>query len=145
MKEELFEIIILELDYFLIEKVREMRIRHQPYLSMLKLSQEMELGESYVSSVENLKSRVKYNIRAIHRVAKCFKLQSYLELFPSEVMKNDIVRMRLRKFPIKKGKLGVNDDGTVDKAYEIVSVNPLTEKELQLWKSNKLPYLTIIK
>ncbi|WP_143375237.1 hypothetical protein [Flavobacterium zepuense] len=145
MEEELFEIIILELDYFLIERVREMRIKHKPYLSMLKLSQEIDLGDSYISSVENLKSRVKYNIRALHKIAGFFKLKSYNELFPSRVMKNDIVRMRLKKLPIKKGKLNMNDDGTVDKAFEIISITPLNENELQLWKSNKLDYLTIIK
>ena len=145
MEEELFEIVILELDYFLIEKVREMRIRHKPYLSMLKLSQELELGESYVSSIENLKSRVKYNVRALHKIAAFFKLKSYAELFPGKVLKNDLVRIRLKKLSIKKGKLKVNPDGSIDRAYEIISIEPLNEKEVQLWKANKLEYLTIIK
>jgi len=112
---------------------------------MLKLSQELELGESYVSSVENLKTRVRYNIKAIHKIATFFKLDSYADLFPKKVLKNDLVRIRLKAKSIKKGKAKVSDSGIIDKPYEVISITSLNEKERELWKANKLPYLTIIK
>jgi len=144
MKEEIIEIIILELDYYLIERVRELRIKHKPYLSQLKLAQELEFPESYISKVENMKIRYKYNIRALNKIANLFKLKSYSELFPKRIVSNDLVKMRLRKLPIKNGKLGVNEDGSIDKVYEIISIVPLTEKELALWYTDKLEYLNII-
>ncbi|MFP9097903.1 helix-turn-helix domain-containing protein [Flavobacterium sp. RHBU_24] len=144
MEEEVIEIIILELDYYLIERVRELRIRHTPYLSQLKLAQELEFPESYVSKVENMKIRYKYNVRALNKIANFFNLKSYAELFPRRIVPNDLVKMKLKKLPIKNGKLKVNDDGTIDKAYAILSLVPLTEKELSLWYADQLPYLTII-
>lgn len=145
MKREVIEIIILELDFYIIQRVRELRISHKPYLSQLMLAQEMELPESYVSKVENMKLRYKYNMRALNKIANVFKLKSYSELFPSQIITNDLVKIRLEKSPIKNGKLKVNEDGTVDKVYTTISITPLTEKETLLWQANKLPYLTIIK
>ena len=145
MKEEVIDIIVLELDYYIIERVRELRIKHKPYLSQLKLAQEMEFPESYISKVENMKVRAKYNIRALNKIANLFKLKSYAELFPKRIVSNDLVRMRLQRLPVKNGKLRINDDKTVDKVYDIISIEPLTEKELELWYSNQLDYLTVIK
>ncbi|MXN91131.1 hypothetical protein GR160_07795 [Flavobacterium sp. Sd200] len=139
MKGEIFEIIILQLDYHLIEKVRELRVRHSPYISMLRLSQELELGDSYISSVENPKLRVRYNLRALHKIATFFRLKSYTELFPKRVLPHEMVRIRLCKIPVKKGKAIPEE-----KPYQIISITPLTEEELKLWQANKLPYLTYI-
>jgi len=143
MKDEVFEVIVLELDYYIIDRIRELRIRHMPYLSQLKLSQELELPESFVSKAENMKIRFKYNLRSINKAANLFQVP-YAELFPKQLVKNDVVRMRLKKVTNKKRILTVNPDGTLDKAYEIISIKPLNEKELGLWNANKLEYLTII-
>ena len=105
----------------------------------------MEFPESYISKVENMKIWYKYNTRALNKIANIFKLRSYSELFPKRIITTDLVKMRLQKLPIKNGKLNVNDDGTIDKAYEIISIVPLTEKELALWNTDSLDYLTIIK
>lgn len=145
MEGELFEIIILELDYYLIQKVRELRIKHQPYLSMLELSQQLNLPDSTVSKAENIKDRFKYNTRALNKIAIFFKLTSYTELFPQFVFQHDLVRMRLRKNLAQKGKHKINADGGVDDSYHIISIEPLTEREIELWHARKIPYLTTYK
>ena len=144
MKEEVFEIIIVELDYYIMERIRELRIRNSPYLSQLKLSQELDLPESYVSKAENMKIRFRYNTRALNKIANLFQVP-YSALFPKELIKNDIVKMRLKKVPSNKRILKVNKDGEVEKPYEILSIVPLNERELSQWVNNKLPYLAIIK
>ena len=145
MEDEIFEVILSQLDYHLIEKVREMRIVHKPYLSMLQLSLLLDLPDSAVSKIENMKKRDRYNIRILNKIAKVFQLKSYGELFPDHIVENDMVRIRLKKRPIKKGKQLTNNDGTVNKVYEVLSIIPLTEKEIVLWNTSKLNYLTIIK
>jgi hypothetical protein len=145
MKADIFEIIMLELDYYIIERVRELRIKHEPYLSMLQLSHALDLPDSTVSKAENMKDRFKYNSRALNKIAIFFRLSSYSELFPQVVFQNDLVRIRLKKNPSKPSQLPINNDGSVDKAYTVLSVTPLTEKEIVLWHSKKIPYLTIIK
>lgn len=145
MAEQTFEIIISELDLFLIQKVRELRISHRPYLSQLQLSLQLGFSESTVARIENLKMRDRYNIRAINRVMKFFNFKSYSELFPAHVLENDLVRVRIDKLPARKGKIKANVDGITPSTYQILSITPLTEKEILLWQANKLPYLTIIK
>jgi transcriptional regulator with XRE-family HTH domain len=144
MQEEVFEIIIAELDYYLIEKVREMRLKHQPYLSMLQLSLQLDMPDSTVARAENMKKRDKYNVRTLNKIANFFQLKSYAELFPKRLIKNDLVRMRLQKISLKKGKQRLNTDGGVNDAYLVISITPLTEKEVALWHARKLPYLKII-
>ena len=145
MEDQYIEIIMLELDFHLIGTIREMRIKHRPSMSQLVLSQKLELSESYVSKVENYKVSTRYNLRTINKAVNLFNVGSYAEIFPKDIVKNDLVRIRLKKLPIKKGKVDVNADGSVDKTYEVVSITPLTEKELELWKAKKLKYLTVIK
>ncbi|UGU15098.1 helix-turn-helix transcriptional regulator [Sinomicrobium kalidii] len=144
-KGQVIEIIISELDFHLIERVRELRARSAPYMSQVKLSQKLELSEGYISKVENLKQRAKYSIRILNKIAKAFHLASYSELFPEEILPHDIVRIRLRMLPgIKKGKLRPDENGNVPKAYEVLSKTPLNEEEMELWKKNKLKYFTSI-
>lgn len=145
MKEQVIEIIISEIDFYLIEKIREMRIRAVPYISQVTLSQKLELSEGYISKVENPKERAKYNLRLVNKVVKLFKLKSYSELFPNEFPQNDIVRIRLKLLPPLKGKQNIDKSGKIAKAYELIAITPLTEGEMELWKINKLEYLTTIK
>ncbi|UUW08358.1 transcriptional regulator [Flavobacterium plurextorum] len=145
MQEEVIEIIISQLDFYLIEKVRDMRVNAVPYISQVSLSQKLDLSEGFVSKVENLKERSKYNIRLVNRIVNVFNLNSYSDLFPSEIIKNDIVRMRIKVFKNIKSQ-GINSEKEIlKKSYQIISINPLSEKDVILWKSNKLDYLTIIK
>ena len=145
MRGEIFEIIIPEFDYHLIMRVRDLRIKHKPYLSMFQLAQQLGLPDSSVSKAENMKDRFRYNTRTLNRIANFFQLRSYSELFPEKIIKNDLVKMRLQKVTLKKGKQIVSEDGTIPKAYEVISIVPLTESETLLWQANKLPYLSITK
>ncbi|GAA0882178.1 hypothetical protein GCM10009120_07750 [Sphingobacterium siyangense subsp. cladoniae] len=142
--EEVFEIIILELDYYLMERIRELRIKHVPYLSQLMLSQELGLPDSYVSRAENLKVRLRYNVRILNKAAHYFKVP-YADLFPKVLLSRDLVRMKVSKIPHNKRILKPGPDGEVLKAYRILSVTPLSLEETDLWQANKLPYLRIIK
>jgi len=141
MKEQVIEIIISELDFYLIEKVREYRIKAKPYISQTALSIALGVSEGFVSKVENPKERAKYNIRHLNRLLKIFKLTSFSGILPASPVKNDIVRIRLQLKNMKKGKQAPDDS----KPYKIISMKPLKEEEIQKWNKNELPYLTIIK
>lgn len=142
---EIIEIIISDLDFYLIEKVRELRAKAVPYISQFKLSQKMNLAGGYVGKVESMKEVDRYNIRDINKLVSIFEMESYSELFPKEIIKNDIVRIRLKLLPeAKKGKIEVNQYGEVEKPYKILSKEALDEDEMDLWKENKLSRLKII-
>ena len=135
MKEEIIEIIISELDFFLIQKVKELRTK-PVYISQMKLSQYLDQSEGYIGKVENFKERSKYNIRILNKLAQIFQLNSYAELLPSTILKNDIVRLRLKIHPDPLNKR--------KKAVEILSKKSLTDEEMIQFKNNRLPYLKII-
>ncbi|SHL43169.1 hypothetical protein [Flavobacterium chilense] len=144
MEEEVIEIVISQLDFYLIEKVRDMRINSIPYISQVALSQKLDLSEGFVSKVENLKQRARYNIRIVNRIVDIFNLQTYGDLFPAEIIKNDIVRIRIKLFKNTKSNSKKVDEEISKKKYQVISTIPLSEQEFLLWKSDKLEYLTII-
>ncbi|UPZ16230.1 hypothetical protein [Flavobacterium humidisoli] len=144
MEEEVIEIVISQLDFYLIEKVRDMRINSIPYISQVALSQKLDLSEGFVSKVENLKERARYNIRLVNRIVNIFNLQTYTDLFPGEIIKNDIVRIRIKLFKNTKSNSKKVDKKISKKKYQVISTTPLSEQEVLLWKSDKLEYLTII-
>ena len=141
MKEQVIEIIISELDFYLIEKVREYRIKADPYISQTALSIALGVSEGFVSKVENPKERAKYNIRHLNKLPKIFKFTSFTGVLPASPVKNDIVRIRLELKKRKKGKQTIEDS----KPYKIIFIKPLKEDEMQKWSNNELPYLTIVK
>lgn len=130
--EEHIEIIISELDFYLIQKVRSLRTQHIPRISQTELSQMLGLSDGFVSKVENIKEPAKYNLWHLNRIARILELKSYLELFPNKIIENDIVKMRLKISP-KKSKNS--------SSHTVILTTPLTEEEMQLWKANKLSYL----
>tara|TARA_R110000868_G_scaffold204166_1_gene452182 strand:- start:333 stop:749 length:417 start_codon:yes stop_codon:yes gene_type:complete len=135
MKVEIIEIIISELDFFLIQKVKELRTK-PVYISQMKLSQYLDQSEGYIGKVENFKERSKYNIRMLNKLAQIFQLNSYAELLPSTILKNDIVRIRLKIHPDPLNKR--------KKVVVILSKKSLTDEEMIQFKKNRLPYLKII-
>lgn len=144
-KGQIIEIVISELDLYLIDRVRELRALHRPYMSQVKLSQKIELSEGYISKVENLKERAKYNIRALNKIAHAFELHSYSQLFPPTLLPDDMLRIRLQ-LPAneKKGKLKPDMSGNIPKGYRLISKRRLSEEEMALWNNNEIEYLTII-
>ncbi|UBZ08635.1 helix-turn-helix transcriptional regulator [Salegentibacter mishustinae] len=142
------EIIISELDFYLIEKVRELRIKSEPYLDQVTLAQRIGVSEGYIGRIENPKIQSKYNIRMLNRVSKALGLNSYDLLFPSKLLSNDLVKIRLKLKKQTKRKHEIDGAGNVVKRFDILSIKPLSENEQKRWdakdKKNKLDYLRIL-
>lgn len=133
MKEsEKFEIIIAEIDLFLIEKIRYSRLNNKPKISQVTLSQMLGLADGFVGKVENLKEPSKYNLWHINKIIKVLKLK-FTDILPPNAMSNDIIKAEIRFLK------GTRKD---EKSYEILSVSPLSESEMEKFKRNKLPYIS---
>ena len=123
----IIEIIISELDFYLIEKVRELRIKSK--LSQVALAQKIGVSEGYIGNIENHKQPNKYNIRMLARIAIALELKSYLELFPEKIYSNDLVKIKIDlidKADLKKENL-VGEKLT---RFKSLSITPLTEKQI---------------
>lgn len=144
----IIEIIISELDFYLIEKVRELRIKSSPYIDQVTLAQKIGVSEGYIGSIENPKIQSKYNIRMLHRVADALGLKSYDSLFPKTIVTNDLVKIKLKLKPQSKRRHEIDNFGNVVKRFDVISMKPLSKKEIELWNSSdkgeKLKYLNII-
>jgi len=136
MKEsEKFVIIIAEIDLFLIEKVRYIRLNNKPKISQVTLSQMLGLADGFVGKVENLKESSKYNLWHINKIIKVLRLK-FTDIFPPNAISNDIIKAEiLFKKATKKD----------EKSYEILSISSLSESEMELFKRNKLPYISEVK
>lgn len=141
----ILEIITSELDFYVIERVRELRIKFNPRMDQVELAQRLGVSEGYIGSIENPKIKAKYNIRMLGRIAKALGLQSYKELFPETILSNDIVRIRLELLQTAPRKQDVDENGQIAKRFNIIAVKPLADADLELWRQNKLEYLKIIK
>ena len=58
-------------DMYIINKVKAMREERR--ISQVALSQALEMADSFVSNVESLKRRDKYNTNHLNELAKIFK------------------------------------------------------------------------
>lgn len=132
---DLIEIVISEIDFYLNEKLREIRINKNPKIAQVTLSQMIGVADGFVGKVENMKLSSKYNLWHINKIIKIFNLK-YSDLFPTQGVKNDIVRIRLQF------KETASKD---DKSYDVISIVPLSEYEMELFKVKKLPYSIKIK
>jgi transcriptional regulator with XRE-family HTH domain len=54
--------------FYIINKVKDMRNKHG--FSQLKLSQKLDLNDSFVSHVESTSKKAKYNINHLNQIAK---------------------------------------------------------------------------
>jgi transcriptional regulator with XRE-family HTH domain len=72
-----------KLDVFIIGKVKAMREKHG--FSQVDLSQAIGMADSFVSNVESVKRREKYNINHLNLFAKTFKC-SPKEFLPESAM-----------------------------------------------------------
>lgn len=60
-----------KVDMYIINKVREMREEHN--MTQATLSQALNMADSFVSNVESMKRRDKYNVNHLNQLAKIFK------------------------------------------------------------------------
>ncbi|WP_304136922.1 helix-turn-helix domain-containing protein [Mesonia mobilis] len=139
------EIIISQIDFYVIERLREIRVKSTPYIDQVELSQRIGVSEGYIGQIENPKSRAKYNLRMIAKAARALNLKSYQEIFPSEILSDDLVKIRLKLLKSNKKKHEIESNGNIKKRFEIISTTPLTNEEIIMWNDRKLKYLKIIK
>tara|TARA_R110002050_G_scaffold295079_1_gene453532 strand:+ start:350 stop:793 length:444 start_codon:yes stop_codon:yes gene_type:complete len=135
----IIEIIISEFDFWIKENIRIERIKAK--IDQVELAQKLGVSEGYIGNIENIKNKSKANTRMISRVALALDLDSYNKLFPKQVLKNDLVRIKLELFNINTRKQVMDNEGGVPKRLKIVSVKSLTEDEISRWKKVKSPYV----
>ena len=135
----IIEIIISEFDFWIKENIRIERIKAK--IDQVELAQKLGVSEGYIGNIENIKNKSKANTRMISRIALALDLDSYNKLFPKQVLKNDLVRIKLELFNINTRKQVMDDKGGVPKRLKIVSVKSLTEDEISRWKKVKSPYV----
>jgi len=116
-KVKTLEIEISEIDLYIINRVRELRVAKE--LSQVKLSILMGLAEGAVGKIENPTERAKYNIRHLNLLAKALKC-SPRDLLPDKPLKNDLVKVRLQ---IKKNSKPSKGEAN----FEIIKIEPIND------------------
>jgi transcriptional regulator with XRE-family HTH domain len=124
----IIEIIASELDFYLIERIRELRLKAK--ISQVMLAHKLGVSEGYIGNIENLKQPAKYNIRMLSRIAIALDLESYTDLFPEKPFLNDLVKIKINLFEKEEIKKMGNQYGEIVKRFEILSIIPLSEKEI---------------
>ena len=92
------EIVISEIDFLVKENIRYSRIKAG--LDQVELAQKIGVSEGYIGNIENPKNSAKANTRLIARISLALKLNSYLEIIPKQIVRNDMVRLKLDLFDI---------------------------------------------
>jgi transcriptional regulator with XRE-family HTH domain len=115
------EVIISELDFYLIEKVRELRIKAN--ISQVKLAHKIGVSEGFIGNVENPKQNQKYNIRMLNRIANALELNSYADLFPEKIISNDVVKIKIELFE--------TNSKNPDSRFKSIKISPCTESEIE--------------
>jgi len=78
---------ISKIEQFVIDKVRELRMRAG--ISQVSLSVEMELSTKFVGNVESNKTPDKYNLNHLNKIAIILKC-SIKDFFPDEPIASDL-------------------------------------------------------
>lgn len=139
----IIEIITSELDFYINEKIRELRIKAG--LSQMALAQKIGVSEGYIGSIENPKDDSKASIRMLARIANALELKSYLDFFPNEILSNDMVRIRIELFKVSSRNQILDKDNKVPERLKELEKNPISIEEIEDLKSKKeYKYCTII-
>jgi transcriptional regulator with XRE-family HTH domain len=136
------EIVISEIDFLIKENIRYARIKAG--LDQVKLAQRIGVSEGYIGGIENPKNPAKANIRLLSRIAVALELDSYAEIMPKQIVKNDIVRLRIDLFSINTRNQILDANGNVPERLKVLSKVKLSEKEYQFFKDEKRAYCTVI-
>lgn len=141
----IIEIITSELDFYIVEKIRELRIKAG--LDQVTLAQKLGVSEGYIGNIENPKNKAKANIRLLARIAKALEMESYINFFPVEILREDMVRIKIELLDISSRSQILDEEGRVPKRLEILETTPISTDEFEKLKSAKggLKYCTIIK
>lgn len=79
--------VITEIEQYVIDKVREFRLNLN--YGQEKLSREMGLSEKFIGNVESTKTRDKYNINHLNKIAEIFQC-SIKDFFPEQPIKGEL-------------------------------------------------------
>jgi transcriptional regulator with XRE-family HTH domain len=132
-KERIIEKIIAEIDWFIIERVRELR---KDKYSQVALSMEIGFAEGFIGRIENPTQTAIYSHRHINLIAKALKVK-ITEILPEKPLSNDLVKLIIRLQPPTKLKMGeVN--------YEVLKKIPLTEEEIKDYNARTLSRIGLI-
>ena len=77
----------------------------------------------------------------ISRIAYALNLNTYQDLFPKQVLKNDVVSIKLELLKTNTRKQIVNDNGEVPERFKLMSIEPLSQDEINRWHILKKPHL----
>lgn len=120
-------LIISELDFYFIERVRELRLKAN--ISQLKLAHKIGVSEGFIGNVENPKENHKYNIRMLNRIANALNLQSYSDLFPDKIISNDVVKIEIELFDKNEKK--------ENQRFKSIKILPCTESEIEEYNNKQ--------
>jgi len=140
----IIEIITSEIDFGVMEKIRNARIKAG--IDQVELAQRVGVSEGYIGNIENPKIDAKVNIRMLGRIAIALDLNSYNDLIPNEVKSHDLVIIKLRLIETNSRKHVMNNIGVIPKRFDVLDVTPISEHEFLQRKKNKtFRYCKIIK
>ena len=123
----IIEIIISEVDFYIIRNIRERRILAG--MTQEELSIAVGASESYIGNVENPKEPQKTNHRMLAKIARVLNVELYDEIYPENVPNYDLVKIKLKLLKKRNHQDEINDNGGVISNIEILSIKALTEKE----------------
>ncbi|MGN6399894.1 MAG: helix-turn-helix domain-containing protein [Flavisolibacter sp.] len=126
-KEKIIEKVIAEIDWFIIERVRELR---KEKFSQVALSIEIGFAEGFIGRVENPNQSAVYNPRHINLIAKALKVK-IADLMPEGPLSNDLVRLTIMILPPTKPKKG-------EANYKVIKKTSLTEEEIKEYNKKTL-------
>jgi transcriptional regulator with XRE-family HTH domain len=115
--EEIIEFEISAIDWFVIEKVRELRAAKS--LSQINLANAMAISSGAIGKIENPHKRDKYNIRHLNMLAKALKCSPRF-LLPEEPLQYDMVKVTIKLNRAIKNKTTLGDFN-----FEVLDIQPI--------------------
>src|SRR6185295_5322603 len=114
-KPQVVEVVISELDWHIINRAKELRIRKK--LSQSDLSIEMGFSEKLIGSVENPTLKAKFNVRQLNLLARALRCTLW-EIIPEKPFTNDLMRVRVKRIP----KLNNSGKPTSKTEFRIIDI-----------------------
>lgn len=120
-KSQIVEVVISQLDWYIINRVRE--LRKEKGISQSELSVEMGFSEKLIGSVENPTLTAKFNIRHLNLLAISLKC-SLWDIVPKEPFASDMVRVKIKRVT----RLAKNGTSTGKTDFEILEVRAIKRR-----------------
>jgi transcriptional regulator with XRE-family HTH domain len=117
--ERVKEKIITAIDWYVIERVRELR---KSKFSQSELSREIGFSDGFIGRIENPNQGAVYSLRHLNLIANALNV-GVADLMPKQSFDDDLVKVTIKWKPPTKAKTGeVN--------YEVVKIVSLTAEEI---------------